>query len=139
MSEEEFTMAKLAETGAPAPGANLSMAERLQETSVEERKKLIQQTSLVKHTRKIAARTAVSGIENLDSIFGILQQVSLLLVAEFARRGDWLNVVFFTTGIIVSYLLKIRMPEGNITRFAKLNADRIKGKLIDLSTTIIKK
>ena len=112
---------------------------RLEETTVEERREINKkQRDNFASTRKFAAKTVVTGIDNLDCGFGVLQQISLLLVAEFVRRGDWLNVLFFTGFTVLFYLIKIRMTPGPITRLAQSSADKIKGRLVDAGRTIIR-
>jgi len=133
--EPEFTIT-------PPPGELVQNTIRLDETSVEERKKAAENRPAPAKrradTRKIVSKAAVQGIDNLDSVFELLQGIAIILLSEFARRGDWLNVAVFTLAATICYLLKIRMPIGGFTKMAKSSGDQLKAKLIDISQTLVR-
>lgn len=133
---DEFTISPTPENDLKTAQTIVPQGVNLVETNVSERK--AQSRERRSDTKKILAKTAVSGIDNLDSIFGVLQGVSLVLFTEFARRGELLNVGVFVLAYLIFYMLKIRMPAGSFTKIAKSSGDQIKSRLIDLSTTFIR-
>jgi len=133
MIEDEFSITPKSDMRSEQ---TLVPQEVLHQTNMSERK--AQAKARRSDTKKILAKTAVSGIDNLDSIFGMLQGASLVCITEFARRGELLNVTIFALAATIFYLLKIRMPAGSFTKVAKSSGDQIKSRLVDLSTTFIR-
>lgn len=132
---DEFTISPTPENDLKTAQTLIPPGIDLHETNVSERRAQAKKRS---NTQKLLAKAAVGGIDNLDSIFGVLQGISLILVTEFARRGELVNVGVFVLAHLVFYMLKIRTPQGSLTKLAKASGDQIKSRLVDLSTTFIR-
>ncbi len=117
-----------------------AMTDSLKPTTSTERKKKVEEkkrkASMTKTIRKSSAKIALGGLENLDTIFGAFERVCLLVFAELLRRGDWLNSCIFGVGVIIAWIIKVRMGDGPLVKIIKSDPSKIKQKLVDATRTL---
>lgn len=109
------------------------------EISAEDRKKqLVDLANKKASFRKNSAKTAVSLYDNLDAIFGTIEKIFLLVLAEFIRRGDWISAICFCLLTLVVWILKVRRPVGPFISCLKQEPQVIRAKLVSLTKTVYK-
>lgn len=135
MSEDSDTIYNIGRSANSETARSIrEAAAGLQKITPEERQKISKSKRVM--IRKATAKTLLAGIENIDTIFGLLERICLLILADMLKRGNFLIFFLFLISMLVAWFLKIRMDQGPLIKMFRAGPNHIKTKLIDATRTI---
>ena len=94
--------------------------------------------SLVKTVKRTGKKTTIFGLDNIDSILGGTSHVLVVGIYTFFHQGDYFTSALLAVLCITTVLIKIRVPQGKITKALKTPVQEIKTRLQETAKTIIR-
>ena len=83
-------------------------------------------------------KTVIFGIDNFDTIFGSTSYVLFVGMCSYFHQGYYLTSGLLAVLCLTAILIRIRVPQGKITRVLRTPVQDIKTKLQDAAKTIIR-